>query len=55
MLETKDLNGPLRSEAQVETDIITAFEGTNDALKNSGIDINFNVVHMERVGAPLKN
>lgn len=33
----------------METDIITAYAGANDALADSGIDVSLRVVHMERV------
>lgn len=51
MIETNDVDGPMRSETQMETDIITAYEGANNALMDSGVDITLNVVHMARVGA----
>lgn len=51
MIETNDVDGPMRSETQMETDIITAYEGANNALRDSGVDITLNVVHMARVGA----
>lgn len=51
MIETNDVDGPMRSEAQMETDIITAYEGANNALRDSSVDITLNVVHMERVSA----
>lgn len=37
----------------METDIITAYEGANNALDDSGIGFNIRVVHMEQVDAKL--
>lgn len=41
--------GTLMTETQMETDIIAAFAGANDAFVDSGIDAVLNVVHMEKV------
>lgn len=52
MVAANSADGPLRSETQMETDIITAWEGSNNALRDSmpdGDEIIFNVVHIERV------
>ena len=43
---------PTRTKAQMETDIITAYEGANNALKESlgeGAEVTLNVVHIDMV------
>lgn len=51
MVETDFADGPMRTEAQMETEIITAYEGTNNALRDSDVDITLNIVYIGRVGA----
>lgn len=54
---TKSMAGaddsPARSRAQMETDIITAYEGANNALNDSlgGTEVTLNVVHIGWVRA----
>lgn len=43
------MDGKTRTEAQLETDIITSYEEANNALADSGIDVTLRVVHIESV------
>lgn len=45
------MDGKTRTEAQLETDIITSYEEANNALADSGIDVTLRVVHIESVRA----
>ena len=52
MVSTNSADGPLRSESQMETDIISAYEGSNNALRDSmtgDTEVSLNVVHIEKV------
>lgn len=49
MFESNSADGSVRSNAQMETDIITAYEGANNALADSGVDFRIRVVHMAEV------
>lgn len=49
------MDGPVRTESQMETDIIAAFEGSNNALRDSitgDVEVFLNVVRIERVRTP---
>lgn len=50
MLESNALDGAVRSNDQMESAIITAFEGANNALVDSGVGFTLRVVYMAEVG-----
>lgn len=49
MYASDSTGGAIKSTAQMETDLVTAYAMANDALKDSGVDFTLNVVHMQQV------
>ena len=54
MLESNSLDGAVRSNDQMESAIIAAYEGANNALADSGIGFTLNVVYMTQVEQPQR-
>lgn len=42
-------DGTVRTSSQMETDIITAYEGANNALVDSGVNMKLRIVHVQQV------